>query len=223
MTEKKDGRRGSLFCTGLMGETMKESTSIAYSVAKSHLALLEPNNDFFDRTRIHLHAVDGATPKDGPSAGVALVTSLLSLALNRPIKSDLAMTGELSLTGRVMVVGGLQEKILGAKRANVHEVILPMDLLGQFQDLPFPVREGVTTHFVDHYYDIIRLAFGDHVNLSLHPTTIKTILPPESLAISAPQVVPAITANVPPQPPAQIPTPTPAPPSFSSFSTRSPT
>mmetsp|Transcript_7964 Transcript_7964/g.16742 ORF Transcript_7964/g.16742 Transcript_7964/m.16742 type:complete len:977 (-) Transcript_7964:30-2960(-) len=123
-----DGKQrggGTLKVTGQLGDVMKESTQIAYTVARAKLSELEPENDFFDKTDIHMHVPEGATPKDGPSAGITMVTSMLSLALGKPIQSDLAMTGEISLTGKVLAVGGIKEKIMGARRSGIKTVVLP--------------------------------------------------------------------------------------------------
>ena len=114
----KDGNKrggGTLKVTGQLGDVMKESAEISYTVARARMAETDPANTFFDDTDIHLHVPEGATPKDGPSAGITMVTSMLSLALDRPIKSDLAMTGEVSLTGKVMAVGGIKEKIMAGE------------------------------------------------------------------------------------------------------------
>lgn len=114
----KDGNKrggGTLKVTGQLGDVMKESAEISYTVARARLAEIDPASTFFDDTDIHLHVPEGATPKDGPSAGITMVTSMLSLALDRPIKSDLAMTGEVSLTGKVMAVGGIKEKVMAGE------------------------------------------------------------------------------------------------------------
>lgn len=116
---------GGFSITGQLGDVMKESSTISYNYAKHYLLEKEPDNAFFDGARISMHVPEGATPKDGPSAGVTMCTALLSLATNKPVRHNLAMTGELSLTGKVLRVGGIKEKILAAKRANVNCIILP--------------------------------------------------------------------------------------------------
>ena len=115
----------SVMRTGQLGDVMKESVTIAHTFARSFLAGVEPENGFLDEARLHLHVPEGATPKDGPSAGVTMATSMLSLALGRAARSDLAMTGELSLTGRVLPIGGVKEKLIAARRAGVKHVIFP--------------------------------------------------------------------------------------------------
>ncbi|XP_037082608.1 lon protease homolog, mitochondrial-like [Pollicipes pollicipes] len=154
-----ESKRGSIEATGRLGEVMKESVQIAHSYAKKLLQELEPDNDFLERTRVHLHIPEGATPKDGPSAGCTLVTALLSLARGRPVRPDLAMTGELSLTGKILPVGGIKEKTIAAKRAGIKAISLPEENRKDFDDLPGFIKEGVEVHFVKHYTDILPIAF----------------------------------------------------------------
>jgi Lon-like ATP-dependent protease len=115
---------------------MKESTGVAYSFAKSVMAKEYPKNKFFEHARIHLHCPEGATPKDGPSAGITMTSSLLSLALNTPIKEHVAMTGEITLTGKVLRIGGLREKTVAARRAGAKTVIFPKDNMSDWLELP---------------------------------------------------------------------------------------
>ncbi len=107
--------RVELRATGQMGEVMKESTNIAYTVAKIFIDKVSPGNRFFESSSLHMHIPEGATPKDGPSAGVTMVTSLISLAIGKPVRKDVAMTGEITLTGKVLRVGGIKEKTIAAK------------------------------------------------------------------------------------------------------------
>ena len=111
--------------TGKLGEVMKESAEIAYSYIASHLKAYKGNPAFFDEAFVHLHVPEGATPKDGPSAGITMATALLSLARNEKISRPLAMTGELTLTGEVLPVGGIREKVIAARRIRIRELILP--------------------------------------------------------------------------------------------------
>jgi Lon-like ATP-dependent protease len=120
--ENKPRGGGTLKVTGQLGDVMKESTQIAWTVARARFAEIAPGNEFFETTDIHMHVPEGATPKDGPSAGITMVTSMLSLALNKPVRNDLAMTGEVSLTGKVLAVGGIKEKIMGARRSGITTV-----------------------------------------------------------------------------------------------------
>lgn len=122
--------------TGSLRDVMKESTGVAYSFAKSVLAREFPKNKFFEHARIHLHCPEGATPKDGPSAGITMATSMLSLALDTPIRDNVAMTGELTLTGKVLRIGGLREKTVAARRAGAKTVIFPHDNMSDWLELP---------------------------------------------------------------------------------------
>lgn len=129
--------------TGSLRDVMKESTGVAYSFAKSILAREYPKNKFFEHARIHLHCPEGATPKDGPSAGITMATSLLSLALDTKIRDDVAMTGELTLTGKVLRIGGLREKTVAARRAGAKTVIFPHDNMSDWLELPEVCAFGV--------------------------------------------------------------------------------
>ncbi|KAL3999049.1 endopeptidase La [Acanthocheilonema viteae] len=152
---------GSLETTGHLGDVMKESMRIAYTVAKNILRNHFPDNDFLDKAHIHVHVPEGATPKDGPSAGCTITSALLSLALNQPARQNVAMTGEISLTGRILPVGGIKEKVIAAKRAGVNCIILPEENRKDFSDLPDFIRENVDIHFVSHYDQIYNIIFGD--------------------------------------------------------------
>lgn len=155
---KEHGRPG-FRVTGQLGDVMKESSQIAYTYAKHFLSQLQPESTFFNHADINMHIPEGATPKDGPSAGITMVTALLSLALNKPITQNLAMTGEVSLTGKVLRVGGIKEKILAAKRAGITQVILPDSCKSDFAELPDTVKDGIAVHFVKHYDEVYKLAF----------------------------------------------------------------
>lgn len=132
----------------------------AYSFAKSFLLKIEANNSYLLKNNIHLHLPEGATPKDGPSAGVTMVTALLSLALDKPIRQNTAMTGELSLTGKVLPVGGIKEKTIAAKRAGVDTLILPSDNQKDWSDLADYIREGLQVHFVENYSQVYNIVFS---------------------------------------------------------------
>jgi len=146
--------------TGKLGEVMRESAEIAYSYIASHLKQYEGDPAFFDEAFVHLHVPEGATPKDGPSAGVTMATALLSLARKERIKRPLAMTGELTLTGQVLPVGGIREKVIAARRIGVMELILPEANRGDFEELPPHIRKGVLVHFAHHYRDVAAVVFG---------------------------------------------------------------
>ncbi|OWR51500.1 Lon protease protein [Danaus plexippus plexippus] len=161
-TMKGEKQSGSLELTGHLGDVMKESARIALTVARNYLKESQPDNDFLNTSHLHLHVPEGATPKDGPSAGVTIATALLSLALQRPANT-LAMTGELTLTGRVLPVGGIKEKIIAAKRVGVTCVILPEDNRRDFDDLPSFIRDGIDVHFVNVYDDVFKIVFDGKV------------------------------------------------------------
>jgi len=140
--------------TEKLGEVMKESAEIAYSYVVSHADRFGADPDFFDEASIHLHVPEGATPKDGPSARITMATALLSLAKNEAIDRPVAMTGELTLTGKVLPVGGIREKIIAARRSGIMEVILPEKNRKDSVELPEHLRDGLTTHFVEAYPDV---------------------------------------------------------------------
>ena len=146
--------------SGQLGEVMQESAGIAYSFISSNLEKYKADPEFFDKAFVHLHVPDGATPKDGPSAGVTMATSLLSLARDEAIKTPLAMTGELSLTGMVLPVGGIREKVIASKRIGIKELILPFENKKDFEELPDYLQEGLTVHFAKHFDDVARLTFN---------------------------------------------------------------
>lgn len=158
-----DGKRrggGTLKATGQLGDVMKESTQIAYTVARARLPVVEMDNLYFDENDIHMHVPEGATPKDGPSAGVTMVTSMLSLALDKPIRNDLAMTGEISLTGKVLAVGGIKEKIMAARRSGIKCLIFPSANQRDFDEIPAYLKDGLEVHYADDYSKVYEVAFG---------------------------------------------------------------
>uniref|UniRef100_A0A665SWI7 Lon protease homolog, mitochondrial n=1 Tax=Echeneis naucrates TaxID=173247 RepID=A0A665SWI7_ECHNA len=150
---------GSLEVTGQLGSVMKESAKIASTFARAFLMSQEPDNHFLVNSHLHLHVPEGATPKDGPSAGCTIVTALLSLATKRPVRQNAAMTGEVSLTGKILPVGGIKEKTIAARRAGVTCIILPAENRKDFSDLPDYITEGLEVHFVDHYSQIYPVVF----------------------------------------------------------------
>ena len=114
---------------------------------------------FFEKSQVHVHIPEGATPKDGPSAGVTMVTSLLSLLINSPVLANLGMTGELTLTGKVLPIGGVKEKLIAARRSGLKVVILPEDNRRDYEELPDHIKKGLTIHFVSHYDEVFKIAF----------------------------------------------------------------
>ena len=146
--------------TGQLGEVMVESAHIAYSLVSAAATRFGLKKDVFKNKIIHIHVPAGATPKDGPSAGITMATALLSMALRRRVPSHVAMTGELTLTGRVLPVGGIKEKMIAARRANVQHVILPKENQKDFLEIQENVREGITAHYVEEYQQVFDLVFN---------------------------------------------------------------
>jgi ATP-dependent Lon protease/Lon-like ATP-dependent protease len=145
--------------TGQLGDVMKESAEIAYSYVSSNLAKFGGDKTFFDEAFVHLHVPEGATPKDGPSAGVTMASALLSLARNQAPKKGVAMTGELTLTGHVLPIGGVREKVIAARRQKIFELILPEPNRGNFEELPDYLKEGITVHFAKKFADVAKVLF----------------------------------------------------------------
>jgi ATP-dependent Lon protease len=150
--------KGNLVLTGQLGEVMQESARAAYSYAKARAAELEINEEDFDNYDIHVHIPEGAIPKDGPSAGITMATALVSVLSRRPVRKDLAMTGEITLRGNVLPVGGVKEKVLAARRARVKKVILPEPNRRDLEDLPQEVLADLTFIFVDNVRQVFREA-----------------------------------------------------------------
>jgi len=155
------GKSGGFKQTGQLGSVMQESSEIAYSYIRSMVSKEngEKEESFFDNHFIHLHVPAGATPKDGPSAGVTMALALHSLVKGKAIKKGLAMTGELTLTGRVLPIGGVREKTIAARRVKVFELIFPGENKKDFNELPEYLKKGITVHFVDYFEDIIKIAY----------------------------------------------------------------
>lgn len=157
--EQKHGRGSIHMVTGHLGTVMKESVNIAYSYVNQLIAKIEIENDYLRNHHVHVHCPEGAIEKDGPSAGIAMATSLISLAFDVPVKPHLAMTGEISLTGKVLPVGGIKEKILAAKRSGATTIILPFDCKKDHAELPDYVKEDVVFIFARDYADVFHVAF----------------------------------------------------------------
>ena len=147
--------------TGSLGDVMKESASIAYSYVQSHLEVFcsASSRSFFKKKTVHVHVPEGAIPKDGPSAGVTMATSLLSLVLNQAPAENYAMTGELTLTGHVLPIGGLREKTIAARRMGIMQLIIPVGNEGDVKELPEQVRSNVTFYYADTYKDVAWILF----------------------------------------------------------------
>lgn len=150
--------KGGLTLTGNLGDVMKESASIAYEYIKAHPQLLGLDPEMFSQWDIHIHVPEGATPKDGPSAGITLATALASLLTQRKVRSSIAMTGEITLRGKVLMVGGIREKILAAKRAGIKDIILCKDNRRHIEEIPAQYLEGMTFHYVSDVKEVFQLA-----------------------------------------------------------------
>lgn len=150
--------KGKLTLTGNLGDVMKESAVIALQYLKSHTKELGLNITLFDQTNVHVHVPEGATPKDGPSAGITILTALASAFSGRKVKKQLAMTGEITLRGKVLPVGGIKEKILAAKRANIKEIILCEDNKPHVSEIPSHYVKGIKFHYVKNMAEVVKLA-----------------------------------------------------------------
>ncbi len=150
--------KGKLTLTGNLGEVMKESAIIALEYLKSHSNLLDLEQEVFDKYNVHIHVPEGATPKDGPSAGITMLTSLASLFTQRKVKRQLAMTGEITLRGEILPVGGIKEKVLAAKRASIKDIILCEKNRKDVEEINPSYLEGVTFHYVSSMKEVLKLA-----------------------------------------------------------------
>jgi ATP-dependent Lon protease len=150
--------RGKLTVTGQLGEVMQESAHAALSYIRSRAHALGLAPDFYQKIDIHIHIPEGATPKDGPSAGITLATALASALCRVPVRNDLAMTGEITLRGRVLPIGGLKEKILAAHRGGVKTVLIPKENAKDVDDIPAPILKNVTLIQVEHMDEVLRHA-----------------------------------------------------------------
>lgn len=156
---KVAAEKTGMMLTGQAGQVMKESSEIAWSYLHSAIHKYAPGYTFFEKAQVHIHIPEGATPKDGPSAGITMVTALLSLLTDTPVIEDLGMTGELTLTGRILEIGGLKEKLVAAKRSGVKVLIFPKDNVRDYDELPEHIKKGLTIHFVEHYDEVFNIAF----------------------------------------------------------------
>ena len=152
------GKKG-LTLTGQLGDVMKESATAALSFIRTNASSLKIDEDFFENSDIHLHVPAGAIPKDGPSAGVTMLTALVSLLTHKTIRKDLAMTGEITLRGQVLPIGGIKEKVLAAHRAGIKTIIIPKWNEKDLEDIPKEVQKKIDFHFVDRMQDVLKIAF----------------------------------------------------------------
>jgi len=156
---KVPGEKTEMKLTGQAGQVMKESSEIAWSYLHSALHRYAPGYTFFEKSQVHMHIPEGATPKDGPSAGITMVTALLSLLTNTPVLPDLGMTGELTLTGRILPIGGVKEKLVAARRSGLTTLIFPRDNARDLDELKEDIKDDIDIHLVDHYDQVIKIAF----------------------------------------------------------------
>ena len=167
--------KGELKVTGQLGSVMQESVSIAWSSLKKEAYLRGLDLSFFDETAVHIHIPEGATPKDGPSAGITLFTALWSMYRDETIKPYLAMTGELTLTGRVMPIGGLKEKVLAARRNGIKEIIIPEKNRIDLEKLDDEVKGDVLFHPVSDISEVIAIAFPGESSRRLDKAILRTL------------------------------------------------
>ncbi|MBS6018357.1 MAG: endopeptidase La [Haemophilus parainfluenzae] len=150
--------KGKLTFTGSLGDVMKESIQAAMTVVRARAEKLGINSEFHEKRDIHIHVPDGATPKDGPSAGIAMCTALVSCLTGNPVRADVAMTGEISLRGKVLPIGGLKEKLLAAHRGGIKTVLIPKDNVKDLEEIPDNVKENLAIHAVETIDDVLGLA-----------------------------------------------------------------
>lgn len=160
-TSLSKGKGSRLTLTGNLGDVMKESAMLALEYLKAHCMLLNISEEIFDNWNIHIHVPEGAIPKDGPSAGITMVTSLASALTQRKVKANLAMTGEITLRGKVLPVGGIKEKILAAKRAGIKEIILCEQNRKDIEEIQPIYLSGLTFHYVTDIKEVLALALTD--------------------------------------------------------------
>jgi ATP-dependent Lon protease len=182
--EGKDG----LVLTGQLGDVMKESARAALTFARSHAEALEIPDEMLHDREIHIHVPAGAVPKEGPSAGVALAIALVSAMGDRPVRHDVAITGEITLTGRVLPIGGVKEKVLGACRAGISTIILPADNEGDLDELPEHVCEQLTFHLVETLdeamtHALVGAALDDSGKLTFGNQSVETEPPVVSASV----------------------------------------
>ena len=165
------GKGSKLTLTGNLGDVMKESAVLALEYIKSHADELHIDNRIFNEWNIHVHVPEGAVPKDGPSAGITMATSLASVLTQRKVRPNLAMTGEITLRGKVLPVGGIKEKILAAKRAGIKDIIMCEENRKNIEEIPEMYLKGLNFHYVENVADVLNFALlDDKVNNAIEFT-----------------------------------------------------
>ena len=174
-----DGK-GKMTATGQLGDVMKESVEAALSYTRSRAAHLGLQRDFYRNIDIHVHVPEGATPKDGPSAGITIATGLASALTKIKVRRDIAMTGEITLRGKVLAIGGLKEKLLAAHRAGVFEAVLPAANRKDLADLPDLIKNSMKLHFVEEMDEVLQIALEEKlVGLKEEtPEVLANVIPP---------------------------------------------
>lgn len=167
------GKAGKLTLTGNLGDVMKESAIIALEYVKAHIESLKVDYRIFEQWNIHIHVPEGATPKDGPSAGITIATSIASALTQRKVRKNTAMTGEITLRGKVLPVGGIKEKILAAKRAGITDIIMCKENRKDIEEIPEKYRTGVEFHYVENVQQVWDFALTDELVANPIDFTIK--------------------------------------------------
>jgi ATP-dependent Lon protease len=163
--------KGKVALTGQLGEVMKESAQAAIAYLRNHAADFGLPEDFHETRDLHVHVLEGATPKDGPSAGIAIATAVVSALTGRPVRGDVAMTGEITLRGRVLAIGGVKEKLLAAHQAGIHRVLLPQDNEANLEDVPDAVLEELDVTPVRSFAEVLAVMLTPESEAAFPPPT----------------------------------------------------